>query len=74
MFMDWLDYFRIPCIMILTKTDKLSKSKQNQQHLSVATALNIDKNRLILFSAKSRMGKDAVWKAIGSLIYEENDG
>ena len=74
MFMDWLDYFRIPCIMILTKTDKLSKSKQNHRHLSVATALNIDKNRLILFSAKSRMGKDAVWKAIGSLIYEENDG
>lgn len=73
-FMDWLDYFRIPRVMILTKTDKLSKTKQNHRHLSIANALNIDKNRLILFSAKSRMGKDAVWKAIGSLIYDENDG
>ena len=71
--MDWLDYFRIPCIMILTKTDKLSKSKQKQQHLSIAKALSVDKDQLILFSAKSRLGKDAAWKALGRLIYEENN-
>lgn len=28
---DWLNYYRIPYIIILTKTDKLSKNKQNQQ-------------------------------------------
>ena len=73
LFLDWLDYFRIPCIMILTKTDKLSKSKQKQQHLSIANTLNVDKNQLILFSAKSRSGKDAVWEALGRLIHEKNN-
>ncbi|MFC1829825.1 ribosome biogenesis GTP-binding protein YihA/YsxC [Thermodesulfobacteriota bacterium] len=73
LFMDWLDHFRIPCIMILTKTDKLSKSKQKQQHLSIAKALNVDHDQLILFSAKSRVGKDVVWKALGRLLYEENN-
>ena len=73
LFMDWLDYFQIPCILILTKTDKLSKSKQNQHHLSIAKALNIDKNQLMLFSAKSRFGKDDVWKALVRLIHEENN-
>ena len=71
--MDWLDHFQIPCILILTKTDKLSKTKQKQQHLSIAKALSVDKDQLILFSAKSRLGKDAAWKALGRLIYEENN-
>lgn len=71
--MDWLDHFQIPCILILTKTDKLSKSKQKQQHLSIAKALSVDKDQLILFSAKSRLGKDAAWKALSRLIYEENN-
>jgi len=39
-----------------------------KQHLNIAKALNVDKGDLILFSAKSRLGKDVVWNAVEGLI------
>ena len=64
---EWLKYFSIDGILVLTKTDKLSKSKRLKQHNAIAEALAIDPDKLILFSAKSRQGRDAVWAAINSL-------
>ena len=67
-FIEWLHYYNIPNILILTKSDKLSKIKQKNQHLSIAKALRVNQEELILFSAKSRKGKDDVWNAIEQLI------
>ena len=67
-FIEWLHYYHIPIILILTKSDKLSKIKQKNQHLSIAKALSVNQEELILFSAKSRMGKNEVWDAIRRLI------
>ena len=67
-FIEWLHFYNIRCILILTKSDKLSKIKQKNQHLLIAKALSVDKNDLILFSAKSPMGKNEVWDAIEKLI------
>jgi GTP-binding protein len=63
-FLEWLDQFGLPSILILTKTDKLSKTKQVKQQHSIAETLDVTKDDLILFSAKSRRGKDSAWKAI----------
>jgi GTP-binding protein len=67
-FIEWLYYYNIPSILILTKADKLSKTKQLTQQVTIAKALTVDKDDLILFSAKSRLGKDVVWDAIEGLI------
>ena len=67
-FIEWLDYYGIPNILVLTKVDKLSKTKQIKQQLSIADSLSIDNKDLILFSAKSRLGKEALWDAIEKLI------
>lgn len=67
-FIEWLYYYNIPGILILTKTDKLSKTKQLIQKATIAKALSVDKDDLVLFSAKSRLGKDVVWDAIEGLI------
>jgi len=67
-FIEWLHYHHIAHIPVLTKADKLSKTKQINQHNSIAKALNFDSRDLVLFSAKSRMGKDAVWDSIERLI------
>ena len=67
-FIEWLHYYNIPSILILTKSDKLSKIKQKNQHFSIAKALSVNQEELILFSAKSHMGKNEVWDAIGRLI------
>ncbi|MFO7972988.1 MAG: ribosome biogenesis GTP-binding protein YihA/YsxC [Desulfobacterales bacterium] len=67
-FIEWLYYYNIPGMLILTKADKLSKTKQLTQKAAIAKALSVDKDDLILFSAKSRLGKDVVWDAIEGLI------
>jgi GTP-binding protein len=67
-FIEWLYYYNIPGILILTKADKLSKTKQLTQQATIAKALSVDKDDLVLFSAKSRLGKDVVWDAIQELI------
>ena len=68
----WLKHYSINGILVLTKTDKLSKNKQTKQHQLIAQALNRDKGEFILFSAKSRRGKDALWSTILSLVEFED--
>ena len=67
-FIEWLRYHTIPTILILTKADKLSKSKQMNQHIAITKILGTHRDDLILFSAKTRMGKDATWAAIEQLL------
>jgi GTP-binding protein len=64
----WLNHYAIAGILVLTKTDKLSKNKQANQHNLIARALERPKNDFILFSAKTSRGKDTIWNTILSLI------
>lgn len=65
--MAWLAERGKPCIWVLTKADKLSKTKQKKRQQAIAETLGLDPSALILFSAKTRLGLDAVWQAIQSL-------
>ena len=64
----WLEHYSIASILVLTKADKLSKTKMARQHAVVARELALDASDLILFSAKSRQGREDVWKAIENLL------
>jgi GTP-binding protein len=70
----WLDHYAIPRIFVLTKVDKLSKTQQIKQLKTTAQSLSLDRTDIILFSAKSRQGKEALWDAILSLIEPQLDG
>lgn len=62
----------IPFMIILTKADKLKKTAQKKQHRAIATAFGLDESNLIRFSAKTRLGKEAVLNAIGGMTgYDE---
>ena len=63
----WLTHYSIASISVLTKTDKLSKNKLAKQHRLIAQALERDKDDFILFSAKTRKGRDPLWQAIISV-------
>lgn len=67
-FMDWLDEYALPRILVATKADKLSKTKQTQQAAVIARKLGTDSNGLFTFSAKSRQGLADLWEAIESLL------
>jgi GTP-binding protein len=69
----WLDYCNIASIFVITKTDKLSKNKQLKQQEAILQALAVDRQDLMLFSAKTRLGREPVWNAILSLINIKDD-
>ncbi len=64
----WLEARGLDAVLILTKADKLSKTKQAKHRAEAARALSVPEDRLILFSAKTRLGKDRVWAALSHLI------
>jgi len=67
--LDWLNHYGIPSVPVLTKSDKLSKTRQQKQLKEISNTLSADKDNFILFSAKSRQGKDEVWDAVKKLIF-----
>jgi len=67
-FIVWLNHYNIPPVLALTKADKLSKSKQARQRAVIAESLGVAANGLIPFSAKTRLGRTAVWDAIEGLL------
>jgi len=64
----WLAHYDIASIPVITKADKLSKNKQAKQVTSIIRTLGLSKDEVILFSAKTRLGSEAVWEAILALI------
>ncbi len=58
----------IPIIPVLTKADKLSKSEQKSQLAAATRILAPNLGSPILFSSKTRMGKEEIWAAIDRLI------
>lgn len=64
----WLNLHNIPCVLVLTKIDKLSKSKQLRQlHLN-ADVMAEEEAAFSLFSAKTRKGRAAIWTEIKALM------
>lgn len=69
MMYDFLKHYEIPCIVIATKCDKISKSKW-QAHLKVVRqTLDFDKNdTIVMFSSETGYGQEAAWDAIKSFM------
>jgi len=65
--LDWLDRYEIPPVLVVTKADKLSKTAQAKQLQIIADALQMSPGEWVLFSAKSRLGRDTLWKTIAGL-------
>lgn len=69
-FIDWLAYYGLAHTLVLTKVDKLARSKQINRQRAIAEILSLSPDNLILFSAKSRAGKDVLWDAIDRMMHE----
>ena len=63
----WLARREIPSVLVITKTDKLSKTAQIKQHKAIAGALEVDPEELLLFSSKSRQGLEELWRTLMDL-------
>ncbi|MDD9303579.1 MAG: YihA family ribosome biogenesis GTP-binding protein [Desulfobacter sp.] len=71
----WLESHEMPYLVVLTKADKLSKTKQAKQLEAICSQLNREKNGVILFSAKTRKGRETIMDEIDNLIdwYTQGD-
>ncbi len=67
----WLYSGTIPFLPVLTKTDKLSKMQRQKHHKAAADLLEVQPADLILFSAKTGEGRDALWAEIKNLLEED---
>ncbi|MCD4719224.1 MAG: ribosome biogenesis GTP-binding protein YihA/YsxC [Desulfobacula sp.] len=70
---DWLESHKMPYLVILTKSDKLSKTKQQKRLLAICSQMNREKNSVILFSAKTKKGRDIILEEIENLIDWHNE-
>jgi len=69
-FILWLKNIGLNSIIILTKADKLSKTDKKKQAKKISDFLNIDLEKLIIFSAKTKEGKPDILKTIENLVFE----
>lgn len=67
----YLYHFGIPFSVIATKTDKLSKAQTFRARQIVATELKIGKDNIILFSSKTKQGKDEVLSRFTQVLYPQ---
>ncbi len=64
----WLEISRIPWLAVLTKADKFSKQKRHKRLELISEDLGVTKDSVILFSAKSKLGRDIIWNEIDTFI------
>lgn len=66
---DWLSSYHRPILFILTKADKLSKNQAFVRIRKIRESLRADNDaEMILFSAKTGLGKEAIWRKLIELM------
>lgn len=71
--LDWLEEFNIPTIPVITKVDKISRNKRQQQIRPIVEATGLPLEAFTLFSALTKDGRDEIWERLEVAI-EEIDG
>ncbi len=72
--LEWLDFFGKEKLIVLTKTDKLTRSELSLCIGKASQVLHADKDSLVLFSTKTGEGKDKILKWIERVIENKNCG
>lgn len=70
MMLDFLNSYQIPFMVVMTKVDKLAKSKVSQAASVIARELGIRKEMIIPFSSETGVGKENLLSYIESVIEE----
>ena len=65
---EWLGYHDRPALIVLTKADKLPRGKAQASFSRARRILNVDERRMVMFSARTHQGREAVWRWIEEQI------
>ncbi len=69
--LDWLGELEVPTIPVITKVDKISRSRRETQLRSILEATGLPRDAFTLFSALTREGRDEIWQRIEAALDEE---
>ncbi len=71
---DWLQHYRLSFLIVLTKTDKLSRNQCGDRQRRISAELHLaPETPLIAFSAKTGDGKDLLWREIWKAAMQKPD-
>jgi GTP-binding protein len=63
----------IPTIVVMTKLDKLSRARGQQQVMELTARLGLDPEQVVPFSSLTREGREPLLEAIASLLGPEDE-
>jgi len=67
---EWLGSLCVPVVTVLTKSDKLSQSRRAARLREIKARL--EEADMVVFSARTGLGKAALWKLIQELIESDD--
>ena len=70
--LEWLDYYDVPFLVVLTKVDKISNNERFKRRGAIRKAVGLKEDQFVLFSAQTGEGKDELWKRIASVLRERH--
>lgn len=62
--LDWLEEFGIPTIPVITKIDKVTKTRRPAQIKPILETTGLPRDAFTLFSALTKEGRDEIWERI----------
>ena len=69
----WLCHYGISFVVVITKIDKVSKSRRADRIRKIGRSLETHGTTFIPFSAASGEGKEAVWQAISKAVIKSEN-
>jgi len=64
----WLEEADVPGLLVLTKADKVPKSRQHAQRAAICRGLDVPIEASLLFSSVTRQGLDELWGRIDEAV------
>ena len=72
--LDYLARIQLPALLVLTKVDKLSRSKRARDLPGLVEKLGVDPEQVVHFSAKTGEGRETLLEALAHLLSERVEG
>ena len=64
----WIQHNQLPCTVIATKCDKLSRAQQQKSILAICRALGVQPWDVLPFSSVTRAGRDELLERLGNIL------